>query len=322
MEFNLLHSQNFNQYPMISPINLQHEMSDPFLRIDDGLDDDLNEEENLQSEHNAQNKENNNNDQPEILEDNIERENPEEALIISPKISEYIRTNLFQEDKNTDDDFFCEIDDKQNLKNTTDKTKIGKIELKTEKNIFGLKTGINQENEILPRIDYAIKNFKVTCVKFIKEYANKLIKNCKFMGELKNKKLFSPSNKYFTGVSNEKDNAIFLDFTVAEIFSYPNGKRKDNRLQESNRIILEKIKETVNNLKQIPESYRAVLDFLNMTFEDAVMLFYKDEEFLKYKETDKAKFLDSQFVKVKGFSLLSRNAFIHLMRHDTKSLSK
>ena len=142
------------------------------------------------------------------------------------------------------------------------------------------------------------------------------------MGELKNKKLFSPSNKYFTGVSNEKDNAIFLDFTVAEIFSYPNGKRKDNRLQESNRIILEKIKETVNNLKQIPESYRAVLDFLNMTFEDAVMLFYKDEEFLKYKETDKAKFLDSQFVKVKGFSLLSRNAFIHLMRHDTKSLSK
>ena len=179
-----------------------------------------------------------------------------------------------------------------------------------------------QENEILPRIDYAIKNFKVTCVKFIKEYANKLIKNCKFMGELKNKKLFSPSNKYFTGVSNEKDNAIFLDFTVAEIFSYPNGKRKDNRLQESNRIILEKIKETVNNLKQIPESYRAVLDFLNMTFEDAVMLFYKDEEFLKYKETEKAKFLDSQFVKVKGFSLLSRNAFIHLMRHDTKSLSK
>ena len=322
MEFNLLHSQNFNQYPMISPINLQHEMSDPFLRIDDGLDDDLNEEENLQSEHNAQNKENNNNDQPEILEDNIDRENPEEALIISPKISEYIRTNLFQEDKNTDDDFFCEIDDKQNLKNTTDKTKIGKIELKTEKNIFGLKTGINQENEILPRIDYAIKNFKVTCVKFIKEYANKLIKNCKFMGELKNKKLFSPSNKYFTGVSNEKDNAIFLDFTVAEIFSYPNGKRKDNRLQESNRIILEKIKETVNNLKQIPESYRAVLDLLNMTFEDAVMLFYKDEEFLKYKETEKAKFLDSQFVKVKGFSLLSRNAFIHLMRHDTKSLSK
>jgi hypothetical protein len=175
---------------MISPINLQHETSDPFLMIEDDLDDDLNEEENLQSEHNAQNKENNNNDQPEILEDNIDRENPEEALIISPKISEYIRTNLFQEDKNTDDDFFCEIDDKQNLKNTTDKTKIGKIELKTEKNIFGLKTGINQDNEILPRIDYAIKNFKVTCVKFIKEYANKLIKNCKFMGELKNKKLF------------------------------------------------------------------------------------------------------------------------------------
>ena len=322
MEFNFLHSQNFNQYPMISPINLQHETSDPFLMIEDDLDDELKEEENLQSEHNDQNIENNNNDQPKILEDNIDRENPEEALIISPKISEYITTNLFKENKNTDDDFFCEIDDKQNLKNTTDKTKIGKIELKTEKNIFGLKTGINQDNEILPRIDYAIKNFKVTCVKFIKEYANKLIKNCKFMGELKNKKLFSPSNKYFTGVSNEKDNAIFLDFTVAEIFSYPNGKRKDNRLQESNRIILEKIKETANNLKQIPESYRAVLDFLNMTFEDAVMLFYKDEEFLKYKETDKAKFLDSQFVKVKGFSLLSRNAFIHLMRHDTKSLSK
>ena len=62
--------------------------------------------------------------------------------------------------------------------------------------------------EILPRIDYAIKSFKVTAVKFIKDYGNKLIKECKFI----NSKFFAPSNEYFIGISDEKENNIFFIF--------------------------------------------------------------------------------------------------------------
>ena len=68
--------------------------------------------------------------------------------------------------------------------------------------------------------------------KFLKEYGNKLIKECKFKNELKNSKLFSPSNKYFTGVSNEKENRIFLYFTLEQVFSYPDSEfGKDNRFK-------------------------------------------------------------------------------------------
>jgi hypothetical protein len=160
---------------------------------------------------------------PEKEKENSEekdKENPEESLEISPKISGIIQSNLLDEsDIKLDLDFEDPI--KLNIKktsSTTEKTKNGKIEIKERKEIFGLKTQTQKKTEILPRIDYAIKNFKVTAVKFIKELGNKLIKECKFKGELKNAKLFAPSNKYFTGISNEKENKIFLDFTVAEIF--------------------------------------------------------------------------------------------------------
>ena len=39
------------------------------------------------------------------------------------------------------------------------------------------------------------------------------------------------------------------------------------------------------------------------------------EDYLFFKD-EKAKFLDGQFIKVKGFSLLEKNAFISMMRHS------
>ena len=224
--------------------------------------------------------------------------------------------NPFNE-KEEDIEFYAEKEKKQKSTNiTTEKSKNGKIELKKE-NIFGLET--NKQMEILPRIDYAIKNFKVTAVKYIKEYGNELIKKCKFKGELKNKKLFSPSNKYFTGISNEKENNIFLDFTVAELLSYPNdefGKIQDNRLQQNNKKIIQEMREEINNKKIITKEYKELIDYFNMTFEEALLLFYQSNEFKEYKESEKAKFLDGQFIKVKGFSLLEKNAFISMMRHS------
>jgi hypothetical protein len=76
------------------------------------------------------------------------------------------------------------------------------------------------------------------------------------------------------------------------------------------------MKEVINSEKEIPKAYEELKNFFDMTFADAIILFYKSSEFEKYKEDEKTKFLDSQFVKVKGFSLLESNAFISLMSHS------
>jgi len=315
MEFNFLNNMFISSYPSISPLISPFQQTDPFIQED--LDEDSYDNAKELYNHVKEDINDSNNNKSEFLEKR-EKENVEESLEISPKISEIMQSQNPFIEKEENEQIYFEKEKKQKTTNvTTDKTKNGKIELKAEKNIFGLET--KKEMEILPRIDYAIKNFKVTAVKYIKEYGNSLIKECKFKGELKNKKLFSPSNKYFTGISNEKENNIFLDFTVAELLSYPNdefGEIKDNRLQQNNKKIIDQIRESINNMKIITKEYRDLLDYFNMTFEEALMLFYESNEFSVYKESEKAKFLDSQFIKVKGFSLLKKNSFISMMRHQ------
>ena len=321
MEFNFLNNMFISSYPSISPLISPFQQTDPFIQED--LDEDSYDNAKVLYNHVKEEINDSNNNKPEFLEKR-EKENVEESLEISPKISEIMQSQNPFIEKEENEQIYFEKEKKQKTTNvTTDKTKNGKIELKAEKNIFGLET--KKEMEILPRIDYAIKNFKVTAVKYIKEYGNSLIKECKFKGELKNKKLFSPSNKYFTGISNEKENNIFLDFTVAELLSYPNdefGEIKDNRLQQNNKKIIDQIRESINNMKIITKECRDLLDYFNMTFEEALLLFYQSNEFLVYKESEKAKFLDSQFIKVKGFSLLKKNSFISMMRHQQNESTK
>ena len=320
MEFNFLNNMFISSYPSISPLISPYQQTDPFIQGD--LDEDSYNAKEIYS-HVKEDINDSNKNKSEFLEKR-EKEIMEESLEISPKISEIMQSQNPFIEKDENMQIYYEKEKKQKSTNvTTDKTKNGKIELKEEKNIFGLET--KKEMEILPRIDYAIKNFKVTAVKYIKEYGNSLIKECKFKGELKNKKLFSPSNKYFTGISNEKENNIFLDFTVAELLSYPNdefGEIKDNRLQQNNKKIIQQMRELINNMKIITKEYRALLDYFNMSFEEALILFYQSNEFSVYKETEKAKFLDSQFIKVKGFSLLKKNSFISMMRHQQNESTK
>ena len=317
MDFNFLSSYNIKSYPDVSPLlGNNYHIIDPFYQEEED------EESFFEKYSPLLRKTENENENKSIIpekEKEKEKENPEDSLEIGPKISSIMQSNLFDE---SEIKFELDLEDqfKHNIKNassTTEKTKNGKIEIKEKKEIFGLKT--QKKNEILPRIDYAIKNFKVTAVKYIKELGNKLIKECKFKGELKNSKLFAPSNKYFTGISNEKENKAFLDFTVAEIFFYPNLEfGKDIRLQQNNKKTIEKMKEIIDAEKEMPKEYEELKNFFDMTFSDAIMLFYQSNEFQRYKEDEKTKFLDSQFVKVKGFSLLEPNAFISLMNPFSK----
>jgi hypothetical protein len=204
--------------------------------------------------------------------------------------------------------------EKNTNKSTDDKTKSKNN--KISKCLFGLSS--QKPKLIEPRVDYAIKQFKVYSCKFLKEYGNQLIKECNFKNNLKKLKLFAPSYKYFTGNSNEKENKMFLDFTVEEIFSYPNDKsKKDNRLQQKNKEIIKKfinyIEETYPEV--VPESFQKLLNFFRMTYRDIIVLFYDSEQFKDYSSDPKTIFLDEQFTKSKGFSLMEKRAFFKLMKN-------
>ena len=180
--------------------------------------------------------------------------------------------------------------------------------------------GINSLKKIEPRIDYAIKYFKVNVIKFIKEYGNILIKLCDFPNKLKKLRLFSPSYKYFTGNSNEKDNKLFINFNLETIFCYPEGRKNDNRLQRQNKEAIKCFKEYIEEKykEEIPEKYQKLLNYFNKTFQDAIELFYESKQFKDYSSSSKTIFLDKYFIKAKGFSLLENNGFLKLIGNAKK----
>ena len=217
---------------------------------------------------------------------------------------------------------------KENGLSEIENNSTGENTKKNKNNINKLIFGVKGEKNIEPRIDYAIKNIKVHISKFMNKYGNELIKKCNFQNRLKKVKLFLPSYNYFTGNSNEKDNYIFLNFTVEEILTYPEkiekNPKKSNRLQKQNKEIIKDIKDHIEEKypNEKPEIYQEMLNFFRMSYENIVSLFYKSNEFKDYSSSQKTQSLDEQFIKSKGFSLMEKNGFIKLMKNYNKKSNK
>jgi hypothetical protein len=281
--------------------------------------EDLRQKQNIENQEILENKypEKNFEMEMEIKEKQQEEENS--ALNIDNIIGNLETPNLplpILEIKDKKEDLKNEADKNTN-KSTDDKTKSKNNNI--SKCLFGLSS--QKPKLIEPRVDYAIKQFKVYSCKFLKEYGNQLIKECNFKNNLKKLKLFAPSYKYFTGNSNEKENKMFLDFTVEEIFSYPKDKsKKDNRLQQKNKDIIKKFIDYIEETypKEVPEPFRKLQNFFRMTYRDIIVLFYDSEQFIDYSSDPKTQFLDEQFTKSKGFSLMEKSAFFKLMKNYNK----
>lgn len=189
---------------------------------------------------------------------------------------------------------------------------------------------VKDKNNTQSRVDYAIKNIKVQISKFLRDYGNAIIKKCNFQNKLKYFKLFLPSYPYFTGNSNEKDNRVFLNFTVEQILSYPeekiklnNNKNKivkDNRLQRQNKEIIQQFKEYIEEKypDEAPEQYQDLLNFFRMSYEDIIISFYNSESYKNYLSSKKAEQYNEQFIKIKGYSLLEKNGLIKLLKNHRK----
>ena len=171
----------------------------------------------------------------------------------------------------------------------------------------------NSETNNIYRQDYYIKQFKVQYSIWLRNILNlKLmsfldkIKSCK-----KNIKFYPLNSLTFTANPKYNDNKIFLSMKIKEILIVGiNGNRSSNQKKNKENIeLVEKMGEQYNNTND------DLIDFLNMTMEESIYMFYNSEQFLKFKNSTQAKINDNKFFSEKKFSLLENNGFIYLIKN-------
>ena len=171
----------------------------------------------------------------------------------------------------------------------------------------------NSETNNIYRQDYYIKQFKVQYSIWLRNILN--LKLMSFLDKIKSDKKnikFYPLNSLtFTANPKYNDNKIFLSMKIKEILIVGiNGNRSSNQKKNKENIeLVEKIGEQYNNTND------DLIDFLNMTMEESIYMFYNSEQFLKFKNSTQAKINDNKFFSEKKFSLLENNGFIYLIKN-------
>ena len=218
--------------------------------------------------------------------------NKENARQLNPIIKEgVLDPNLFQEKEKEKES--------KNLFNSISNTQV--INFK------------NSETNNIYRQDYYIKQFKVQYSIWLRNILN--LKLMSFLDKIKSGKKnikFYPLNSLtFTANPKYNDNKIFLSMKIKEILIVGiNGNRSSNQKKNKENIeLVEKMGEQYNNTND------DLIDFLNMTMEESIYMFYKSEQFLKFKNSTQAKINDNKFFSEKKFSLLENNGFIYLIKN-------
>ena len=244
----------------------------------------------------------------------------------------FISNNIFQTNKNTNINNEKEslIFNKENENNQKlnfvvkgiSESNLSQEKEKECKNLFNSisniqktqKTNINNSKQIsLYRQDYYIKQFKVQYSIWLRNILNSklMIFLDKVKSGKKNIKFYPLNSLTFTANPKYKDNKIFLSMKIKEILIVGiDGSRSSNQ---------KKNKETIELVEKIGEQYNKnnedIIEFLNMTMEQSMYMFYKSELFLKFKNSNQAKINDNQFYCEKKFSLLENNGFIYLIKN-------
>ena len=248
---------------------------------------------------------------------------PKNSLQENLSLFQYNTQNIFQINKN----IFSKISD-ISMKND-EKTENKIIQEISEVNDIKEKTFINKFNSFLNyqesnnnklspnqtiyRQDYYIKQFKVQYSIWLRNILNSKLST--FLKRVKsNKKFikFYPLNSLkFTANPKYKDNKIFLSMKIKEILIIGiNGNRNSNQKKNKDNIeLLENIAKQNNVLNE------DLIEFLNITMEESINIFYKSEQFIKFKNSTQAKINDNKFYKEKKFSLLEENGFVFLIKN-------
>ena len=164
------------------------------------------------------------------------------------------------------------------------------------------------------RLDGYKKAFKVNCFQYLTNTLNELLPK-ELIGK---KKFYKPNHESFTANVKEEDNLNFLSMTLKEVYTYieidKDKKAKGTKKKDKNADLIE----IIFNYK--PKSYydsqnlEKLKQYLDMTVEKSIELYYQSESFKVFSSGEKIKFFDYKFIKEKGFSMLEKNGFIKLIK--------
>lgn len=160
------------------------------------------------------------------------------------------------------------------------------------------------------RVDDAKIHFKVAINKFALNKLNLMINKSCLSNKLK-KKFHVPNYTLFTSNVRELDNSEFLSYQLKDILTI--GKEQ-NFWQGNNYYNIQRI---FNNRK-FPEETKKIKDFLNLTYEDIIRLFYESENFQEFKDDELTEFFDEGIKKEKNISLLKDYGLIKLFKMTNK----
>ena len=162
------------------------------------------------------------------------------------------------------------------------------------------------------RFDATKKHWKSKISQFCEERLNKLIKGSDLPEALKIP-IHKPNSLSFTANVKAKDNFGFLSESLKDIFSI--GKDTED-LQKQNYDAFTKIFNyfTIIGNDHLPESLQKLKDFLEMSYEDLIRMFYDSDDFITFREDYMTKYYDEGTKDQEGFSLLEDYGLIKVFK--------
>ena len=261
-----------------------------------------------------------NNKAKNIFQENLFfSQNNNQTIFQTNKNIFYKTTNILsQNNENENINFNIKKENNFTIKDLSETNNNIKETINTNNNINSLlnlnsqETNIISGNQTIYRQDYYIKQFKVQYSIWLRNILNS--KLSLFLTKVKyTKKLikFYPLNSLkFTANPKYKDNKIFLSMKIKEILIVGiNGNRNSNQKKNKENI------ELIENMGKQYNINEDLIEFLNLTMEETMSIFYKSEQFVKFKNSTQAKINDNKFYKEKKFSLLEENGFVFLIKN-------
>ena len=162
------------------------------------------------------------------------------------------------------------------------------------------------------RFDATKKHWKSKISQFCEERLNKLKKSSDLPEALKIP-IHKPNSLSFTANVKAKDNYGFLSEALKDIFSI--GKETED-LQKQNSDAFTKIFNYFNKIgnDRLPESLQKLKDFLEMSYEDLIKMFYDSDDFITFREDYMTKYYDEGTKDQEGFSLLEDYGLIKVFK--------
>lgn len=202
--------------------------------------------------------------------------------------------------------------------NTNDTNEITKKNNEEKNEITKLKNKKHQKYQY--RLDYYKKAFKVNCFKHLTHFLNDLIAQCNLPDKFKNRKIFKPNNESFTANAKEEDNYKFLSMSIKDIYCYVKDDNKNEgiSLQIRNKEFINDImkynEDKGNNIKNISKEFENLIQYLNMTMEEYIKIYYNTNVFNKFCKEEKIKLYEEEFIKEKKFPMLKDYGFLKLIK--------